>query len=312
MATAVRSMRIGAASYPVVLPSLRDPRLHLASVIISIHILGQTVLGFRVSVPQILAAILTCALAEVGWTFATSKQIVWPASAMLTGSGVALILRLVGMERGDHWTWRGWHLFALVAGVSLATKYLLRYRGRQLFNPSNIGLVAAFLLLGSELIEPLDFWWAPLNPPMLAAYLIITLGGLLITARLRLLSLAAVFWLSLAVGLAILSFSGHCITAAWSVQPVCGLDFWRVVMTSPELLIFLFFMITDPKTTPESRPARVAFGVALGIVCSVLMASQSTEFGAKVGLLAGLVVLTPARFASRPSRRGSPQVGADE
>jgi len=301
-------MRIGAATYPIVLPSLRDPRLHLAAVIISVHILGQTALGFRVSVPQILSAILTCFLIEVVWVFAKSKQIVWPASAMLTGSGVALILRLVGMERDDHWSWQGWHLFALIAGLSLVSKYVIRYRGSNLFNPSNLGLVVAFLALGSNVIEPLDFWWAPLNPGMVAAYLIILIGGLLITARLKLLAMAATFWLSLATGLAILTASGHCITAAWSLRPVCGFDFWLVVMTSPELLIFLFFMITDPKTIPTGRSPRILFSVLLGIACTLLMASPGTEFGAKVGLLAGLVLLTPLRlvidrFYARQSMR---------
>ena len=147
--TVPRTLRIGDTQYPVVLPSLRDPRLHLAAVIISIHILGQIALGFRVSLPQILSAILTAALIEVGLTLRRTGQLVWPASAMLTGSGVALIFRVIGTERGDHWTWRGWYLFSLVAAGSLLTKYLIRFRGSHVFNPSNVGLVVAFLLLGS-------------------------------------------------------------------------------------------------------------------------------------------------------------------
>ena len=69
-----------------------------------------------------------------------------------------------------------------------------------------------------------------------------------------------------------------------------------MIVASPEVLIFLFFMITDPKTIPEGRVARIAFAVSLGLVCTLLMAPQTTEFGAKVGLLAGLVVITPLRF----------------
>ncbi len=48
-------------------------------------------------------------------------------------------------------------------------------------------------------------------------------------------------------------------TANWAFAPVCGVDFWRVIVTSPEVLIFLFFMITDPKTVPtgQRRPGRV-------------------------------------------------------
>jgi hypothetical protein len=292
---AARTVRLGARAYPVVLPSARDPRLHLAMVIVSIHVLGQTALGFRVSVPQLLSAILTCAVIEVGWVFWKSRQLVWPASAMLTGSGVALILRLVGMERGDHWSWRGWYLFALVAGVSLLSKYLIRFRGGHVFNPSNIGLVLAFLVLGSNVVEPLDFWWAPLELWMGLAYLVILAGGLLVTGRLRLLPMALAFWVAFTGAIGLLAASGHCITAAWAVAPVCGRDFWWVIVTSPEVLIFLFFMITDPKTIPGRPSARVGFALCLAVLCTLLMAPQPTEFGAKVGLLAGLVLLTPVR-----------------
>ena len=70
------------------------------------------------------------------------------------------------------------------------------------------------------------------------------------------------FWLTLAAGVGVLAASGHCMTARWAFAPVCGFDFWRVIVTSPEVLIFLFFMITDPKTVPAGRVGRVAFGVA--------------------------------------------------
>jgi hypothetical protein len=309
---ALRTLRLGQKDYPVVLPNVRDPRLHLAAVIISIHVLGQTALGFRVSVPQILSAILTSALIEVVLTFRRSGQLVWPASAMLTGSGVALIFRVIGTERGEHWSWEGWYLFSVVAGFSLLTKYVIRYRGSHVFNPSNVGLVVAFLVLGSARVEPLDFWWAPLNVWMLAAYIIILVGGLLITARLNLLPMAATFWVGLTLGLGLLAYSGHCITAAWSLEPVCGFDFWRIVVISPEVLVFLFFMITDPKTIPRGRVARSAFAFCLAVVCTLLIAPQTTEFGAKVALLGGLVVVTSVRYlfdrllpevAYRPSGR---------
>jgi hypothetical protein len=308
----LRTLRLGQKDYPVVLPNVRDPRLHLAAVIISIHVLGQTALGFRVSVPQIVSAILTSALIEVALTLRRTEQLVWPASAMLTGSGVALIFRVVGTERGDHWTWRGWYLFSAVAALSLLTKYVIRYRGSHVFNPSNVGLVIAFLLLGSSRVEPLDFWWAPLDGWMAAAYSIILVGGLLITARLGLLAMAATFWLGLALGLGLLAMTGHCITAAWALGPVCGSEFWRVVVTSPEILIFLFFMITDPKTIPNGRLARVVFAFCLAVVCTLLIAPQTTEFGAKVALLGGLVLMTGVRYvfdrvlyekSSEPKRR---------
>ena len=290
-----RTLTLRGTAYPVVLPNVRDPRLHVAAVILTVHLLGQVGLGFQLSVPQLLAAMLTCAVLEVALTFRQTRSFVWPASAMLTGSGVALIFRLVGTPPGDHWSTYGWWAFAAVAGLSLLTKYLIRYRGSHVFNPSNIGLVVAFIVLGSSRAEPLDFWWAPLDIWMIAAYVIIIVGGLLITGRLQLLALAASFWISLAVGVGILAASGHCMIANWAFAPVCGVDFWRVIVTSPEVLIFLFFMITDPKTIPAGRVGRVVFGLLVAVASTLLMAPQTNEFGTKVGLLAGLVVVCAGR-----------------
>jgi hypothetical protein len=290
-----RALTLGTRAYPVTLPNIRDPRLHVAAVIVTIHVLGQVALGFQVSVPQILAAILTCAVLEVLLTFRQQRALVWPASAMLTGSGVALILRVPSTPQGDHWTTHAWYVFAAVAGISLLTKYLIRYRGSHLFNPSNIGLVAAFLLLGSTRVEPLDFWWSPLNGPMIAAYAVILIGGVLITRRLDLLAAAAVFWGGLAAGVGLVAASGHCMVARWAFAPVCGFDFWRVIVTSPEVFIFVFFMLTDPKTVPAGRVGRMLFALLLAVVATALIAPQTNEFGTKVAVLGSLVIMCAAR-----------------
>jgi hypothetical protein len=77
---------------------------------------------------------------------------------------------------------------------------------------------------------------------------------------------------------------------------VCGTDFGWTVITSPEVAIFLFFMITDPRTVPSGRATRLVFAIAVAVVSSLLMAPQTTEFGAKVGLLAGLTIMSPLRY----------------
>ncbi|MDG2113561.1 MAG: hypothetical protein P8N02_13225, partial [Actinomycetota bacterium] len=161
-------------------PSLDDARLHLAAVVMFIHLLGQTNLGFRVSVVDIAVSVGICFVMEIGYTWVAERRVVWPASAMLTGSGVALILRLPDSEANDPWATEGWELDAAVAALSLASKYLIRHRGSHVLNPSNLVLVLTFLLLGSDRVEPLDFWWAPMRPAMAAAYLAIVGGGFLI------------------------------------------------------------------------------------------------------------------------------------
>jgi hypothetical protein len=76
---------------------------------------------------------------------------------------------------------------------------------------------------------------------------------------------------------------------------VSGFDYWWVIMTSPELMIFVFFMITDPKTVPTGRVGRVLFGLMVAVTCVLLMAPQTTEFGTKIALLGGLVLVCATR-----------------
>ena len=184
------TLRIRGTSYPVLLPTLRDPRLHLAAVIVSLQILGQVAFEFRLSIAQILVSLLTCAVLEMGIAFRRQHVILWPASALLTGNGVAFILRVPGTEHGDWWSMHGWWIFAGTAAVSLLSKHLIQFRGGHIFNPSNFGLVLCFLLLGPEHADPLEFWWGPMSFWLALALAIIVGGGFAILRRLRLLHIA--------------------------------------------------------------------------------------------------------------------------
>src|SRR5438067_6726970 len=118
--------------YPVVLPKLRDPRLHLAATITSLQVLGQAAFHFRVSIAQILLSLITCAVLEVGIAAWRQRVILWPASALLTGNGVAFILRVPGTQHGDWWSLRGWWIYVGAAGVSLLSKHVIAWRGNHI------------------------------------------------------------------------------------------------------------------------------------------------------------------------------------
>jgi VCBS repeat protein/ASPIC/UnbV protein/uncharacterized protein DUF6851 len=288
-------LTIRGTQYPVLLPKYRDPRLHLAAVIITLQVLGQTAFGFNLSIAQILVALGTCGVLEVGIAFFRQHVIMWPASALLTGNGVAFILRVPGTQHGDWWSLHGAWIFAATAAVSLLSKHLIRWRGRHIFNPSNFGLVLCFLVLGKGRAEPLDFWWGPMSLWLALAIALIVLGGLTILSRLRLLVIAGGFWLSFAAGIALLAASGHSMTARWHLGPITGWSFWWLLVTSPEILIFLFFMITDPMTIPKGRVARVVYAVCVGLLATLLIAPRTTEYATKVSVLAALALVCAAR-----------------
>ena len=154
------------------------------------------------------------------------------ASALLTGNGVAFILRVPGTEHGDWWSTNGWWIFAGTAAVSLLSKYLIRFRGAHVFNPSNFGLVLCFLLLGPDRADPLDFWWGPMSPALALALAIIVVGGFAILSRLRLLALALSFWLVFVTAVAVVAGTGHAMTARWHLGPRRGLP----LLDDPRLL----------------------------------------------------------------------------
>jgi Na+-translocating ferredoxin:NAD+ oxidoreductase RnfD subunit len=288
------SLTIRGRTYPVLLPRLKDPRLHLAATITSLQVIGQIGFHFRVSIAQILVSLLTCAVLEVGIAVRRQGVLLWPASALLTGNGVAFVLRVPGTEHGDWWTLRGWWIYMATAAVALLSKHLIQWRGQHIFNPSNIGLVLCFVLLGRAHAEPLDFWWGPTSPWLALALAIILAGGFTILSRLKLLWIALTFWGSFALGIGLLALTGHAMTARWHLGPITGFQFFWVLVTSPEVLVFLFFMITDPKTAPTGARARIAYALSLGFLGALLIAPMRTEYWSKVGLLASLAIVCAA------------------
>ncbi|HEY2208350.1 MAG TPA: FG-GAP-like repeat-containing protein [Gaiellaceae bacterium] len=277
--------------YPVLLPKFSDPRLHLAAVIISLQIIGQVGFHFELSIAQILLAIGTAAVLEVGIAMRSQHVILWPASATLTGNGVAFVLRVPGTAHGDWWSLHGWWIFVGTAAVSILSKYVFRWRGEHIFNPSNIGLVLCFLLLPRTKAAPLDFWWGPMSVWLALALAIIVAGGFAILRRLKLLRVALGFWVTFAAAIGVLALAGHTMTARWHLGPISGFQLWWVLITSPEVLVFLFFMITDPKTAPRSPSGRLAYAISLGLLAGVLIAPTTTEYAAKVALLGSLALV---------------------
>ncbi|HZK72551.1 MAG TPA: hypothetical protein VFD88_00935 [Clostridia bacterium] len=294
-----RTVRIRGREYPVVLPSIRDPRMHVAAVLLTLQVLGQTVLGFRLSVAQILICLATGALIEFVVVFFKDHAIIWPASGLLTGNSTAFILRVPGTLHGQWWSTNGIWIFIGVVAIGMASKYLIRWRGRHIFNPSNVALVLAFVALGPQRTEPLDLWWIPMGLWMVVTYAILIGGGLLIAWELKLLGLVLAFMVAFAAftGIAVASVPDHCMVASWHVTPLCGRDLWQILVTSPEILIFALFMIPDPRTVPDGQLARVIFGVVVAMLAVLLLGPTALEFWTKTAILGSLVIACAGRFA---------------
>jgi hypothetical protein len=284
-------LRLGSRTIPVILPNKRDPRLKLSAVIIALQVLGQTVLGFKLSIAQILVTIGVCAVVDAAVTLKRQGVLAWPASALLTGNSIAFILRASGTEHGDWWSLNGIHFFILAALGSLLVKYTVRPGGRHRFNPSNVGIVWVLLVIGPVHVFPQYLWWGPLEAPVIAALAVIVLGAIWVLRAVRMLQMAVAFLVPFCALIAVLALSGQSFLAIWHEGPISGFDYWLRICTSPELLVFVCFMMSDPATAAKTPTGRVFYGAITAVVAALLVAFQPTEYGIKVAILASLTVI---------------------
>lgn len=287
---ALPRLALGRRSIPVVLPQRGDPRLKLAAIISTLQVLGQTVLSFRVSIAQILVSVLLCAAIEVAVVYRRSGMLVWPGSAMLTGNSVAFILRTSGTQHGDWWSLNGIEFFVLACVLSMLSKYLIRPAGEHVFNPSNVGLVWTFLLVGPAHVFPQYLWWGPIGPPVVLALLVIVAGAVWILRSVRMYQMALAFFVPFAAIVAVLALAGRSFYAVWNPNPISGLGYFTNIVLSPEIMVFVFFMMSDPRTAAKTPAGRIVYGAATAAVAGTLISFQPTEFGIKLGILASLTV----------------------
>ncbi|MGH9070643.1 MAG: hypothetical protein ACRDX8_05630 [Acidimicrobiales bacterium] len=279
-------------------PTRSDPRLKLSVVITALQVLGQATLGFKVSIAQILITIGLCGGIEVVATAHRQRIWAWPASGILTGSSIAFILRASGTRAGDWFSLHGIGYFVLAAAVALGSKHLMRSGGRHLFNPSNIAIVATLLVIGPAHVFPQYLWWGPYDSPgVIASLVVIVVGAAWVLRPVHMIAMAGSFLATFWAAIAILAATGASFFAIWHTGAVSGTTYWVDIAASPEVLIFVFFMMSDPQTAPKDRSGRIIYGALTALIAVGLLGAQPTEFGIKVAILGALVLscsLVPA------------------
>ena len=210
-----------------------DPRHYQIAVLACLLCYGMMALHLDISPGRValtLAGVLTCQLA-------CTRIFRLPAfdwrSACISGLSLCLLLRT------------GSAAIALAAAfLAIAPKFLVRVAGRHVFNPTNLALVGVMLLTRNAWVSP-GQW----GNPTWFALAIACLGGLVIQRAAR----ADVSLTFLAFYAALLVWS-----SAWLGEPMT-IPAHR--LESGALLIFTFFMISDPRTTPASRAGRILFAL---------------------------------------------------
>ncbi len=182
-------------------------------------------------------------------------------SALITTLGLCLLLR------GNHWT-----TLALAGCCAIASKFIFQSQGKHFFNPANFGIIIALTLTADAWVSPgqwgTDSWY---------------------------------FLLFLATGGIILKKVGRWDTSIAFLIPYTGLEAWRNFslgwswdvyshqLMSGSLLLFAFFMITDPRSIPNAPLSRILWAVLIAGLTFILQ----HQFFISTALFWALFTLSP-------------------
>ena len=254
-------------------PLARIDKRYLAPIMVTIVLIaGQLTFGFLESWSRTFLAIATAIAVEI--VLARIFSGTWPhlASSYISGISVGMLVRSPAI-----WP------YALCSATSITSKYVLRVDGRHIWNPSNFGIVA-MLLLAADTVASLSVQWGNNLLPMVVVWcfgsvIIHSLGRFHITLTYVVSFIAFAFVRALLTGHPFLS----------EAAPITG----------PMYQLYIFFMITDPKTTVRSYQGQmlVAFLVAFAEAVFRLLQFVHAPYYALfvVGPAANLVEIALAR-----------------
>ena len=239
----------------------RTPKGLLVIVLAILIVPAALAEGIRLVSPGLASAVGVAMLVDAVILRTTRNAWEFPGGALLTGAIVAMILT-------PH---EPWYVPASTSAVAILSKYILRARTANVFNPAALAVVATFYVFDTG-----QDWWGALPDAGPVALAVLLATGIVIADRVNKLPLVLVF-----LGSYYLLFTA----TAFVGEPRLVAEIFR----TPDLqavLFFAFFILTDPPTSPVKYPDQV--------VCGVIVAAASYAvfewIGAAYYLLAGVLV----------------------
>jgi Na+-transporting NADH:ubiquinone oxidoreductase subunit NqrB len=220
-----------------------DPRIYQISFLAVFLWYGLVMLGWQVDGMKFALIFFTCLLTQLVFTSFTTRDYMSLLSATISSFSLCLMLKTGTVEAA-----------VLAAFLSIAEKFVLRYKGKHFFNPTNFGICVTILLTHQAWISPGQ--WGN------NAFLLLLIGslGFFVLIKVKRFDTALAFLITF-IGL--LAFR-HIYYQGWPA------DFLLHQLQSGTLLLFTFFMITDPVSTPSHPFARIGWAAAVAVLAFVL------------------------------------------
>lgn len=215
--------------------------------ITSILLVGHLSYGILESYEKTALAIVSAILAELILGRIFFGKWLNLASAYISGISVGILLRSPAF-----WP------YALCSVLSIMSKYVLRVKGRHLWNPSNFG-ICVLLFLAPETVASLSIQWGNFIWPMLVIWIL----GSIIIWRAKRFHISATY---------VLSFFAFAFLRSW----ITGHPWQAEVapITGPMYQLFVFFMVTDPKTTVRSKTGQCVVVILVAFMEMLLRLNQ--------------------------------------
>ena len=244
-----------------------DPRYLIAFLITLVLVAAQLRYHMLGSYDRLVLALGVCLATEALLSWFDRGKVVNLLSAYISGISLTLLLKPQG---GSLWP------FVLGGFIAISSKYVLRYRDNHLWNPTNFA-VSALLLAAPDHVSVLSHQFG--ND--VATNLVIWIFGLIIAARVGVLHITLTYVASF-----LLLNGARALALGMPVLPEIA------PITGPMYQLFIFFMITDPRTVVKGRQRQIVVAVLIAVMETLIRFASDKGWPLPTGFNAA-----PAFFA---------------
>lgn len=258
----MKRMACGISRTQTVRKFFRTPKGLLTIVLIVLAAMAAPREGFDHVLPELLAAVGTAAVLDVIILRLRHPRWEFPSGAILTGLIIAMVLS----------PFEPWWVSAATSAIAIVSKYVLRTKSANIFNPAALALVVSYYAFNTG-----QSWWGALPELMPAALAVLFLTGVFITDRVNKMPLVLAF---LGVYYALFTVAAYVGDASKVAE----------IFRAPDLhavLYFAFFMLTDPPTVPIKYRDQIVFGVMVAVVSVALFETVGVVYYLLAGLMVG-------------------------
>ena len=206
-------------------------------------VFGVTELNWEITTNKIVTVLGAALITQFLWLKIVGGKLSGLKSALITALGLLLILQSMSLLT-----------MGVATVLAISSKFLIRIKNKHLFNPANFGIIIAILIFQDAWISP-GQW----GSSMLFLSVLTVLGGFILVKVGRL-ETSLIFLGSLFL----MEYSRTVLYQGWEMDVLVH------KFSSGTLLLFTFFMITDPMTTPNKKKARVVWAIILAAATFIL------------------------------------------